>query len=152
MEYIGTGKRSLGDHGATLRADIVRPEQATAERRRRPRIRTWRSLRPDQPVLTGRLSIEPGDRRHPPALDLAVWCPACKAMHWHGWVSTERFRSDEIAHRAVHCYRGMEPPYRNGDYFISPGGLLAEENRATLRRCRELRADWERRQGSEVAR
>lgn len=62
---------------------------------------------------------EPGWQRQ--TCQLAVWCPWCRAFHWHGWDPAYDGRHAE--HRVAHCHDEASPFQRTG-YYIS-----------VLRRC-----------------
>src|SRR4051812_16354405 len=104
-------------------------------------MKTRRNLAPDQPLLVGRLTAPDGPSR--PTLGIAVWCPWCKRHHHHGWTSTDRLASAEVAYRAAHCGEGS--PLRATGYWIGLDPAAAAENRRAFAEYRAMVEAWEAR-------
>jgi hypothetical protein len=105
---------------------------------------TRRSLKPDQPLLVGRLRILDEFRTStPPHLGLDVWCPYCKREHNHGWVRPEKITVAGVEHRGAHC--SDDSPFRDGGYWIALDPLAKAENKATHARFLLLLANWNKR-------
>lgn len=113
-------------------------------------MKTRRSLKPDQPLLVGRLDILDIFRRSTaPHLGLNVWCPYCRREHNHGWGRPDKITIAEVEHRCAHCGDGS--PFRKGGYWIALDPASAVENKATFARFRALLADWNARQSVKLA-
>ena len=100
-----------------------------------PRPAATRGL-PTDALLVGRLSIARGLGGRP-HLTVAVWCPACRATHRHGWELEGEGRS----HRQAHCGGG---PLREGGYYVGLDPAARAENEAVLARFRAALAAREK--------
>jgi len=56
----------------------------------------------------------PGYQRQ--TCQLAVWCPYCRSMHYHGWDPADDGK--HASHRAAHC-TDDDSPFRKTGYYIS---------------------------------
>lgn len=104
-------------------------------------MKTRRSLKPDQPLLVGRLVRTTGYRGRP-ELGLDVWCPFCKRDHNHGWEDPP-FRLDEVSHRVAHC-DASSPLYQAG-YWVGLDPAAGAHNRKLKAEVAKARIDWESR-------
>ena len=57
---------------------------------------------------------------------IAVWCPYCCRMHFHGWDMRDNGRV--LSHRAAHCREGS--PLRDTGYYIAVWRVSDTEHKA----------------------
>src|SRR4051794_21680958 len=108
-------------------------------------MRTRRSLKPKDPLLVGRLSIEIPWSRAKPWIAIEIWCPHCKVTHQHGW--DERMnRSDAVTHRVAHCHDQEAGRRVLEDYWIGMDPSHREHNRSVLAEFPKALKRWEARQ------
>lgn len=102
-------------------------------------MKTRRSLRPDDALLVGRLSLHTeGAIPRRPFLCITVWCPWCHDRHIHGW-DDPPFRSDAVSHRVSHCHQG---PLAQGGYWIGLDPAHAPHNRKIVLEMQEAYSRW----------
>ena len=89
-------------------------------------MKTHRSLKPDDPLLVGRLTVRRVSPGGKPYLAFDGWCPYCKRDHQHGWAE-HLDRLDAVDHRVAHC--GAGPLAVGRGYWIGLDPSHAEANR-----------------------